>query len=54
MEVTQRIKTRLKEVQDWNSVIDEIEHRFLLFTDELIPLLVEASNSRNQSIKKSV
>ena len=25
MEVTQRIKARLKEVQDWNSVIDEIE-----------------------------
>ena len=25
MEITQRIKGRLKEVQDWNSIIDEVE-----------------------------
>ena len=35
-------------------VIDHVEHRFLLFVDELIPLLVEASNSRNQAVRKSV
>lgn len=38
----------------YDQVIDQLEHRFLLFTDELIPLLVEASHSRSQTVKKAV
>lgn len=29
-----------------------IDYRFLLFTDEMIPLLIEASSSRNAGVKK--
>ena len=38
----------------YDQVIDQLVHRFLLFTDELIPLLVEASHSRSQTVKKAV
>ena len=34
MEVTQRIKERLKEVRDWNAIVDEIEQEAGALQDE--------------------
>jgi hypothetical protein len=38
----------------YDAVAEVMEHRFLLFTDELVPLLMEAAASRNKEVKKTV
>ena len=36
----------------YNEIVSVIDYKFLLFTDEMIPLLIEASSSRNAGVKK--
>lgn len=36
----------------YDSIIGQLDYRFLLFSDEMIPLLIEASSSRSAGVKK--
>lgn len=38
----------------YDVAVSKLDYRFLIFVDEIVPLLVEASSSRNERVKKSV